>query len=181
MSIGREIRKARKRKGLTLKDLATRCELSISFLSQAERDICSISIASLRAICDALEVPVESFLRTPIKDFDPQKGEPRIAGIESADSRIRFSILSSSLHERTIEGLLVEVPPHYTHPLISHDGEELGYILEGNIVLYVEDDKRILRPGDSFHIISSARHAISNPNDSIAKFLWVVTSKLGVP
>ncbi|MBC7097564.1 helix-turn-helix transcriptional regulator [Candidatus Bipolaricaulota bacterium] len=45
--IGARIRALRRKKGLTLNELASRCQLSASFLSQVERGMISPSIVSL--------------------------------------------------------------------------------------------------------------------------------------
>ena len=52
--IGRSLREARRRRGLTLKAVAEEAGVTESFLSQVERDIASPSIATLRRIAVAL-------------------------------------------------------------------------------------------------------------------------------
>ncbi|HKO33607.1 MAG TPA: helix-turn-helix transcriptional regulator, partial [Candidatus Limnocylindria bacterium] len=51
--IGRSLRDARRRRGLTLKAVAQEAGVTESFLSQVERDIASPSIATLRRIAVA--------------------------------------------------------------------------------------------------------------------------------
>ena len=48
IQIGRSLRDARRRRGLTLKAVAQEAGVTESFLSQVERDIASPSIATLR-------------------------------------------------------------------------------------------------------------------------------------
>jgi transcriptional regulator with XRE-family HTH domain len=55
-TFGKTIRLQRRLKSLTLKDLAAQTDLSISFLSEVERDVCQPSIASLRKIAQALNI-----------------------------------------------------------------------------------------------------------------------------
>ena len=54
MDIGPKIKRLRIRNGLTLEELASRCELTKGFLSQLERDLASPSIATLEDILEAL-------------------------------------------------------------------------------------------------------------------------------
>lgn len=62
-NIGFSIKKLRKNKKMTLKDVSEKTNLSISFLSQVERSICSVTLESLRKISEALEVsPTYFFL-----------------------------------------------------------------------------------------------------------------------
>ncbi|MDE0583516.1 helix-turn-helix domain-containing protein, partial [Planococcus sp. A6] len=55
-SIGTTLKKLRKERKLTLKQLAQETGVSISFLSQVERGKSSVTLESLRKIADALHV-----------------------------------------------------------------------------------------------------------------------------
>ena len=57
-TIGRTIRELRKTRGLTLKQLARRTELSVSLLSQLERAESSASVSSLLKVATALDVRI---------------------------------------------------------------------------------------------------------------------------
>lgn len=61
--INKKIKELRIQKGLTLKDLSERTELSISFLSQVERGTTSLAITSLKKIADALNTKMAEFLK----------------------------------------------------------------------------------------------------------------------
>jgi len=60
--IGENIRAARKRRNLTLDVLSGLCDVSESFLGMAERGASSISIDTLIALCDALDVTADSLI-----------------------------------------------------------------------------------------------------------------------
>jgi len=55
-ALGERLRARRVAKGLTLKDVAARAEMSIGSISQIERGVSSPSIRTLRGICHALEI-----------------------------------------------------------------------------------------------------------------------------
>jgi DNA-binding NtrC family response regulator len=57
-AIGRQIRDLRKTRGLTLKQMARRTNLSVSLLSQIERAESSASVSSLFKVATALDVPL---------------------------------------------------------------------------------------------------------------------------
>ncbi len=57
-AIGRQIRDLRKARGLTLKQMARRTNLSVSLLSQIERAESSASVSSLFKVATALDVPL---------------------------------------------------------------------------------------------------------------------------
>jgi len=177
--VGQGVRALRQRKGWTLEELSSRCGLSISFLSQVERGLSSLSISSLHSICEALEVPMTHFFAETSTNgpLVVRAGDPR-SRILIGDSHVTYNMLSASFPNRVLEALISEYPPHYSPPLVTHEGEEFGYVLEGNILLQVGNQEETLEPGDSFHIISSQPHTVQNPSDKPARILWVLTMKL---
>jgi transcriptional regulator with XRE-family HTH domain len=69
-ALGAFIRALRSTAGLSLRDLAERTRVSNAYLSQVERGLHEPSITVLRAIADALDIPLESLL-TRAGVFDP--------------------------------------------------------------------------------------------------------------
>ena len=76
--------------------------------------------------------------------------------------------------DRTLEILIAKFLPRYEHPLITHPGEEFGYVLEGTLVLRLENGVYTL---GLFHIRSGRPHTIRNPSDRPARVLCVLTRK----
>ncbi len=177
--VGQGVRILRQRKGWTLEELSSRCGLSISFLSQVERGLSSLSIPSLHSICEALEVPITHFLATTTMNgpLVVRAGEPHNR-VRIGDPQVTYDLLSSSIPGRILEALIAEYPPHYRPLLGTHEGEEFGYVLEGEVTLQIEENQETLISGDSFHILSSQPHTIQNPSDKPARILWVLTMKL---
>ena len=61
MDIGARLKMLRKKNGLTLSELASRCELTTGFLSQIENNISSPSIVTLEDIILALGTTLKEF------------------------------------------------------------------------------------------------------------------------
>ena len=61
MDIGKKLRELRKQNDLTLEDLASRSELTKGFLSQVERNLTALSIATLADILEALGSNLSEF------------------------------------------------------------------------------------------------------------------------
>lgn len=55
-SVSNKIRKIRRENNITLKELSERTDLSVSFLSQFERGVSSITLVSLKKIAEALNI-----------------------------------------------------------------------------------------------------------------------------
>lgn len=181
--IGRAIRDLRMKKGWTLQKLASLTELSVSFLSQAERGLSSLSIVSLHNICEALGVDASSLLsenKAPVAQ--PGFAFPIVPAadqlcIRIASSPVTYRYLSGSFANRTIEALINEFPPNYRHPLAAHTGEEFGYVLEGHLLLRIEEETYPLSPGDSYHFVATRPHGYETSPKEGARVLVASTQK----
>ena len=58
---------------------------------------------------------------------------------------------------------------------IQHQGEEVGYILEGELDLTVDRKTYRLRVGDSFFFESHLPHSYRNPGKVATRVIWVNT------
>jgi quercetin dioxygenase-like cupin family protein len=94
-------------------------------------------------------------------------------------SEVRYGLLGGSLDGRVIEPLLVELPPRYEGPPpFAHEGEEFGYILEGELTLLIQDEIYELKEGDSVHFLSRVPHTWKNTGEVPMRAIWVVTPRI---
>lgn len=176
--IGEKINELRSSKGMTLKELSERTNLSASFISQAERGLTSITINTLKKIAEALDVELNYF-------FTPPKSNPSVV-IRSYEqevfrideSKFIYYSLGSELPNRQMDPMLVTILPGQTREEIvysEHAGEEFVYVLEGIFTLMLEDKEYTLYPGDSIHISSTSPHDWVNLTNKLVKILVVCT------
>ncbi len=177
-TIGEKIKELRTKQGLTLKDLSEKTNLSVSFLSQAERGLTSIAIHSLENIAEALGGELSYFF-TP-----PKKHETKIMrSYEQEDFRIEKSrfiyySLANDMDGKVLDPMLVVVLPGDKKSQINpypHKGEEFVYVLEGILTVFIGDEEYQLYPGDSYHINSTIPHEWCNFTSKIVKLLSVNT------
>ncbi len=158
--------------------LAERSGLSVSFLSQVERGLSSLSISSLNAVAEALGVPLSDFFMVTYNPSVVTRARDR-GQFKIERSEIAYSTLSGPLKNKTLEPLLVEVPPRYEGtPPFAHKGEEFAYVLDGSITLTIQGRDYQLEPGDSIHFASEVPHTYRNNNATPAKVIWVLTPRL---
>ena len=92
MTIGEKLKKSRNDKGMSLRELATKVELSASFLSQIEQGKASPSIENLKKIAHTLDVRVAYLIEDEeddIRNIEHIKKE-NVRYIESLDSNIKI-------------------------------------------------------------------------------------------
>jgi transcriptional regulator with XRE-family HTH domain len=85
--LGFKLKKKRLEKGLSLRELGRRTELTASFLSQVERGKTNVSLESLRRIADKLSVPLLYFLSEKIPDAILPSGSRLHQAISKAAAR----------------------------------------------------------------------------------------------
>ena len=191
IDVGQFIRSLRTSQGWTLRELSQRCNLSVSFLSQVERGLSSLTITSLDAICEALGVSLSDlFSKYTNSEIGPSllPESPEIVKatdrpyIQMSSASIKYQFLSGQFPERLFEILIGEIPPNYHYPPIVHEGEEFGFVLEGRLTLTVGEENFELGPGDSYHFLATAPHGYETDEQGTAKVLWVQTLKYsGLP
>ncbi len=176
MKLGNKIREVRLFKNLTLEDLAKRTQLTISFLSQVERDIASPSVQSLRVIAKALNTRISSFFeeeeaketifirRKREKGFVDKRGVPGCEALASNVLNIKMEPLLFNLEKGKGTGNLLR----------KHEGEEFGLVIKGKIDIFIDDKKWNMEAGDSIYFISPKMHKILNVGEERAVVLWVV-------
>jgi transcriptional regulator with XRE-family HTH domain len=177
-SIGTQIRKSRKSMQLTLVELAEKCDISPSFLSQIERDQANPSVTTLYAIADTLSISMASFFEGSDENNHLRQYSQTIQSAKAvkADRRkiliypgsgIRNELLTPNLNG-AIQMMWIVMPPGTDsgdEPFV-HEGEECGVILQGQLETWIGDEKFILGPGDSIYHSSKIPHRSKNIGDS---------------
>jgi transcriptional regulator with XRE-family HTH domain len=173
--IGEQIRQLRLRKGLNLTEFARRTGISKSMISQIERGKTNPSVATVRLLAAALEVPVFTlFLQGNDSQGMLVKKDKRIT-IKVPDSDEVRQLITPDLH-RNMVLLIACLPPHRSSSpsFTTHLGEECVLVLRGSITIHLPDENYALEAGDSFYFSPSQPHYSSNPGDTEAEFLSVI-------
>ena len=174
MELGSTIRRLRKEKLLTLKDVAHMTNLTESLLSQIENNKAQPSIASLMAISKALNTPIAYFF----DQDDNQAASPVLRSSERpvvhTKSGITYFLLTQNVEETQIEMLYAEYEKDSsTEVMHSHTGFECGIVLEGKLEVRLNEDRYILNRGDSITIPSAQPHDVINIYDGPSTAIWV--------
>lgn len=174
-TIGEGIRRERLRRGLTLAQLATRVNLTVSALSQIERGASDPSISSLRRIGQAFDVPMFQFLIGTVqreivvrRDRRTKLNFPDRAleyELVSADTSGEFEVLSLSLAPGGSTG----AAPN------SHASEECAVVLSGEVIAEVAGQEYELGQGDSIKIHRELLHRFMNRSDAEAEILIIIS------
>jgi len=173
MDIGKKLRELRLQNDLTLEDLASRCELTKGFLSQVERNLTSPSISTLTDILEALGTNLSDFFRE-------EKEGPVVFSAQDffEDVRDDYTIqwVIPNAQKNKMEPILLTLHPHRRSPeLLSHQGEEFGYVLKGAATLTRGSKRYKIKAGETFYINGATSHYLYNHGNSDAVILWITT------
>lgn len=157
--VGERLRKLRLCHQMTLKEVAKKTGLSVSFLSSLERGHTGASIASLRALMSVFDVDWREF-------FD---AEPRVRSrlVRPEDrlpihwpNGVRMEDLSTV--GSLMDPAFVSLPPDTgSGDYFSHDGEEFIYVISGTLFVALKDEPEKtyrLRPSDCLYFPSTVPH-----------------------
>ena len=169
--VGARLRNVRKRKGLTLTELAKHAGLSASYISNLERNACSPTLDNLQKICAALRISLIKLLEEkPGSDYVSRAGQHEI--VFEKKGQIRYE--SINYGEERLSGLIITIEPHCNYKKEwTHEYEEIGLVLEGKLTLTMNDEEYLLEKGDSFYIDAQVLHSISNNTEERCISYWV--------
>ncbi len=174
LALGAKLRNSRRDASLTMQTVADRAGLSVGFISQVERGLAAPSLSSLRSIAGALGRPISFYLDQP-ESRDAGTVATRRVSYRVAGGPIAYERLSASFPGSAIRAVIIHEPPGHRSEPISHEGEELFYMLRGEITAEIDGERRILREGDSIHFDSRRVHSTWNHGTDTACLLWCGT------
>jgi transcriptional regulator with XRE-family HTH domain len=175
--IGGRLRRYRRAAGKTLNQVAAEAGLTASFLSQAERNLCGVSISSLANIARAIQVPLNALLQQPEQHSPDSHTGDRVRYTVGSQPLV-YERLSSTFPGNQLNAVKMTIPVGYESEVITHEGIELAYVLSGHVTYIIEDRPYPLGAGDSVHFDASKPHQLANSGSGPAEMINVTTMAL---
>lgn len=174
--IGPKMAGLRKAQGLSLQQLASSSDVSAAAIHKIERSGMVPTVTTLLKLAGALGVPVSYF----VAEDDPHpesvhltKSEARravytphgglaLAGISGSYRQFQAAAAVASMSAGANSGV----------KQLKHPGEELVYVLSGQVRFTVGDELYILKTGDSLHFSGDVPHLWENVGKRTAQLIW---------
>lgn len=173
-AVGRRIRAERLRRGLTLRELATKVGVTPSALSQLERGRTSPSLATLKAISSALGLTIGNLF--PLASS--KKGIVRRGQHKRLSPRrgITYHLLTPDLSGQ-IEFILAvyEAGASTGEEPFAYPAEQCGLVLEGIADVHLGSIVHRLRTGDSIRFDCGVPHRIVNAGRRRLRCIWAIS------
>lgn len=180
MDIGKKLQAIRKERGLSQRELAARAGLTNGTISLIEQNKTSPSVASLKRLLDAIPMSIAEFFATL-----EEEAEERIfyrakdfleVGPQSDQAGVSLRQLGNAASHQ-LQMLDETYPPGAdTGPeFLSHQGEEAGIVVFGEIELTVGDRIKVLRAGDGYLFDSRQPHRFRNHGTQVCRIISACT------
>lgn len=174
--VGGRLKHARLVKGLTLKQVATTADCSESLLSKIENGRTFPSLPMLHRIAAALDTNVAALLASAGEEDSIVSAPEDRANYVVHGHGVRLERVIPYATTHLLQSSIVSIAPGAgLEGEIVHQGEELGYVLEGEIELTVDGRRYRAAAGASFHFRSERPHSYRNVGDVPARVIWVST------
>ena len=169
--VGEKIKKARKKKKITLDQVANDTGCSIDYLKQIEANKAIPAVGTLLQISRALEIDSGFLLRERESTV-----ESRVKAYTKRTENYAYTTLTPGAENKHLKAFRVTVDAMKDHKGVGyqHEGEEFVYVLVGQIEVTVGDHVNRLKEGESLHFNSGIRHKLRNVGDKKADLLVVI-------
>jgi transcriptional regulator with XRE-family HTH domain len=159
VDIGNRLRYLRLAHNLSQRELAKRAGVTNSTISLIESNASNPSVGALKRILDGIPIGLAEFFA-----FEPDRPKKVFYAAEElteiGKGAISYRQIGDNLFGRSLQILKECYQPGADTgkvPLV-HEGEEGGIVLSGRMEITVDDERRILGPGDAYYFESRRPH-----------------------
>lgn len=185
--VGERIRAVRLGRGMSLRELARRLNVSAGHISQVERGLVTPSISLVYAIASELSIGMndlfgnnagghrkqENITRTQGEElFVTRVGERRTIDLETG---VRWELLTPTSREPVdFREIVYPVGAGSEQPggFVRHSGHEYGLVLSGIMRVQLDFEEYELGPGDSIAFDSRVPHRFWNEGTETVNAVW---------
>lgn len=160
--LSERLRNLRGKHGLSLEAVAGRTGLTKGFLSLMERGLKAPSISTLLRLSHAYDMPVGALLDRS-KPSEPayslvRRDERRKYAREGSLYGYRYEAIAFRKDRKRIEPFIVSPPMRTPRKFFTHGGDEMVFVLAGQVEIQLGKDHLLLLPGDCLYFEASTPH-----------------------
>ena len=183
LQVGARIRHARILKGMRMRDLAQAVGCDESMVSKIEAGRVMPSLVMLNRVVLALDRDMASFFGLEIDEHklvQRPADRMKVAGDALRGGKgVSYERLVPLAAGNLLEGNIHNVEPGGEKTdSITHQGEALGYLIEGDIELVIDGTTYRMSAGDSFFFKAYLTNQYRNVGTTVAQIIWVNTPQI---
>jgi transcriptional regulator with XRE-family HTH domain len=171
--VGKQIRELRQQRGMSLRTLAQKAGVSVSFVSKIDAGRGSPTLATLLKLVEALDLSMPEFLAVSDAQADrvlvQRQNEMQVLSDEDKLWRYLFPC------QRAVKAIMTyeEYRPQTRQAVMEeHLADVCGLVLEGELTLTVKGKAPVsVQTGDSFYIIAGTPHIAANQGRTVLRMV----------
>ena len=172
--LGRRVRAARLARRLTLEEVVSRTQFTVSWLSKLENGLLAPSLEGLVRLAHVLECGVDSLvegLSIPPQYVVVKRGNGTLVGGRNG---VTQETLADQWRDSRMHPAIINVSGNgNSRQPESHDGERFLFVLEGEVKVVYGEELILLGTGDSLYLHAAIPHALAANGKGGAKVLSV--------
>ncbi|MFF9094751.1 helix-turn-helix domain-containing protein [Streptomyces sp. NPDC014776] len=173
-STGAQLREIRLSRGLSLTEVAHQADVTKGFLSQLERGLTNVSVATLLRVCDVLKIGVGELFAYP--DEQVVEGGSRID--MGGEGVTEYLLTPASTTAFQVFRSVIEPGGGTGGPYRLDTTTIFALGLCGETRLIVGGETRLLSAGVSTSFSGRTLHQFDNPGTTVSEVLWVLSPPL---
>jgi transcriptional regulator with XRE-family HTH domain len=165
--VGERILKIREEKDLTLEEISKMTGFDVAFLSKIENKEVQPQLGTVIRLSKALDSAFGRLVSGvgdklySITRKDERRTISRSTSKKSKKRVYTYKSLAPDVKGRHMEAFLVQLEEDPEKETSLHEGEEFIFVLDGEVILEIGEDKFLLEPGDSAYYLSTTAHHIA--------------------
>ena len=178
--IGPRIRAFRLRKGMSQVELARSIGVSPSTISQVEGQQILFSLPALLRVAKTLDVSLDALVYPDDRDSPhpicSREQRTRVRLSPFSEEQVVAYLITPWSEMSHLEAYEIHLRPgtHLQGHFFLDKREEFGYLVQGEARLRLDGQEFQMLPGDGVHLIQDIPDGWINPQDTEARFIWVL-------
>ncbi len=179
INLGHHLKNLRTQLGMSQIELAKHVGVTPSTISQVENNQIYPSLPALMKMSEILSVDISYFFKGKTGTemaviFTESDAVPTpLPGLPKSD--VQAKRLMSLASESQVEPYFIEIQPNtsLSEHFFVHKGEEMGYLVSGELSLVIEQREEIVRQGDVICLTKDIPSKWENKGKVMARLLWI--------
>jgi transcriptional regulator with XRE-family HTH domain len=180
-SLGERLKLFRKIHGMSLEDLAQQTGMTKSYLSKVERGLSEPSFSSVLRLCHAYGITTGQLMGEEANaerlQLTLKQERTPLRKVKNYEGYI-YEAIANKRGDKRMQPFVMHPPSKNTATetdLVSHPGEELVFVIKGEIEFLTHDKSLRLTAGDALYFDSMIPHRSFSVGKTIAEVLVVIT------
>jgi transcriptional regulator with XRE-family HTH domain len=177
--IGKKLKSIRLKHDLTIQELAQESKVSSNMISRIERGLTIPSVEILMKLSKVFQKSINYFVEEVTATHEVLFLHPgeRVKTVYDDESNMHTESFTTGLRDPQFMSFFCTVPKGGSSGTqnMYHPGDELIYLLEGQLRIDIAGELHLLNPGDSISFKSHLPHRWDNVGAGEAKVIWTLS------